>query len=191
MFVDKKRPPPWSRLVSLAVLMGSSDIQNAWFLSLAFNSPLPEPRLRFLQSQQHEYKGKTSCYPKPQISEQATFLTQSCQLRRALLRFYQNEVVPNISLTASFVCIQEWQGPYRPQLHCQLILLTFPLRSSFFPHCLHQSTIVKNYHYLLLPSRFLHKISILYSDPESLGCLDYSTHWQFLSDKMRMSHIHV
>lgn len=45
------------------------------------------------------------------------------------------------------------------------------------PNHLRQSTILKNYRYLLLPSKTVtYKITILYSDSEPLGHLDDYAH---------------
>lgn len=104
------------RLVLLLVLLDSLNIQKCTIFSLAFNSPLSGRKFHLLYTQQYDGEHKTSWPPTPHISELATFLTMSRQLRSALLLFHQNETVPRMSLTTSIVCIQEWQNPCWPSI---------------------------------------------------------------------------
>ena len=180
MFVNKKRS---LRLVEIGITICINGLLRHPECMDVFHFPLTH---QFLSKGYVSYRcsnmtvrAKHTDTPKPQISEQATFLTLWCQLRCALLLFHQNEVMPNISLTDSLLSIQEWQDLCWSQLHCWLILPIFPLKSSFSLHHLHQSTKVKDYHYPLPSRKVTYKITVLYSDPESLGYLEYYRHNSF------------
>lgn len=119
MFVNKKRP---LRLVEIGITICINGLLRHPECMDVFHFPLTH---HFLSKGYVSYRpsnmtvrAKHTDTPKSQISEQATFLTLSCQLRCALLLFHQNEVMPNISLTDSLLSIQEWQDLCWPQLHC-------------------------------------------------------------------------